>query len=545
MIANMLRDLCIVVLLSCCLLLPFIGKAFHVDDPLFVWSASHLLSNPLDPFSVEVNWAGKNELMWDQMKNPPLVPYYEALGIRLLGDSEIALHLWCLPLTVGAAISMYFLSRRYTRRPLWPTLALVFCPAFLVSATSVMADIPALFFFLTGLLLFEEGTDRDRHMFLAIGAACLGFAALAKYLAVGGFGLAAIYVILHKRSRAMPILLWLIIPLGMFGLWGVYGILEHGKAHFALATSLRLDTLGWSPLISGLVCTFSFIGGCAVFPVIFVWAILKRWWVRGVCFVFGLSGCIAVKLLFSSRAGLPWQNYVALFLFISTGVALVWLAVRGLREPKAQDWHLKAWLLGVFVFCAFLNWTVNARTVLFLMPPTSLLLWIEMEKQRSSWLRSLLCISIGITLMVAVLVTATDYRMANSYRSEAQSVRRRGNGEVYFPNHWGFQYYMEKKGFQLLVPGVVQPKVTDLVVAAEHASGPSTWLNDVPGAKLSRVRSSDWPLRLHTMNFWAGAGFYSNIWGPLPYGFGPSVIVRFPYYEISTVASSPLMRDSR
>ena len=37
-------------------LLPFSGKAFNVDDPLFVYVARQITHHPLDPYGFKVNW---------------------------------------------------------------------------------------------------------------------------------------------------------------------------------------------------------------------------------------------------------------------------------------------------------------------------------------------------------------------------------------------------------------------------------------------------------------------------------------------------------
>ena len=39
-------------------LAPFLGKAFHMDDPLFIWTAKHLRLAPFDFYGFDVNWEG-------------------------------------------------------------------------------------------------------------------------------------------------------------------------------------------------------------------------------------------------------------------------------------------------------------------------------------------------------------------------------------------------------------------------------------------------------------------------------------------------------
>ena len=73
-------------------LLPFIGKPFHIDDPLFVWVAQHIQSHPLDPYGFNVNWYGFDQPLWDITKNPPFACYYLALFGSAFGWSERVLH---------------------------------------------------------------------------------------------------------------------------------------------------------------------------------------------------------------------------------------------------------------------------------------------------------------------------------------------------------------------------------------------------------------------------------------------------------------------
>ena len=37
---------------------PFLNKALHIDDPLFVYEAEQILKDPLHPYQFEINWLG-------------------------------------------------------------------------------------------------------------------------------------------------------------------------------------------------------------------------------------------------------------------------------------------------------------------------------------------------------------------------------------------------------------------------------------------------------------------------------------------------------
>ena len=68
---------------------PFLGRAFHMDDPLFLWAAKHIQTNPAHPYDFIVNWYGVEQPMSIVMENPPLASYFLALVGLLIGLSAL------------------------------------------------------------------------------------------------------------------------------------------------------------------------------------------------------------------------------------------------------------------------------------------------------------------------------------------------------------------------------------------------------------------------------------------------------------------------
>jgi hypothetical protein len=64
---------------------PFANKAFHIDDPLFLWAAKHIQSHPTDPYGFKVTWYYDEMEMSEITKNPPFISYYIALVAFLVG----------------------------------------------------------------------------------------------------------------------------------------------------------------------------------------------------------------------------------------------------------------------------------------------------------------------------------------------------------------------------------------------------------------------------------------------------------------------------
>ena len=108
---------------------------------------------------------------------------------------------------------------------------------------------------------------------------------------------------------------------------------------------------------------------------------------------------------------------------------------------------------------------------------------------------------------------------------------------VWFQGHWGFQYDMEALGAKALDIGKSHLTPGDLVII------PTTNTNLFPPPPNLTVtvgsidiESSRW---LSTMSLLTGAGFYSDIFGPLPFALGSIPAERFTVVEIRPHAPDP------
>src|ERR1700691_4186337 len=101
-----------VAVLAC--LVPFSGKAFNIDDTLFVYEARQIAQHPLDPFGFKVNWFLDAVPIAHETKNPPLASYFIAAAASFVGWSERALHFVFLLPALGVVLGTYRLDRRFT-----------------------------------------------------------------------------------------------------------------------------------------------------------------------------------------------------------------------------------------------------------------------------------------------------------------------------------------------------------------------------------------------------------------------------------------------
>ena len=68
---------------------PFLGKAFHIDDPLYLAVARQILAKPWDPFGAEILWEKSPEYLFDADFNPPLWNYLMAGVLAITGEPTV------------------------------------------------------------------------------------------------------------------------------------------------------------------------------------------------------------------------------------------------------------------------------------------------------------------------------------------------------------------------------------------------------------------------------------------------------------------------
>src|SRR5204862_2622242 len=135
------RDAFLAIVAVIAALVPFLNKAFHIDDPLFLWMAQQISQHPADPYGFSVNWYVSAKPMFSIMQNPPLNAYYMALAAKFLGWTELAMHGAFIVTAVAAVIGTFFLAQRLSGLYFLDSLLLFFILVFLVSYVSLMYDV--------------------------------------------------------------------------------------------------------------------------------------------------------------------------------------------------------------------------------------------------------------------------------------------------------------------------------------------------------------------------------------------------------------------
>ena len=133
---------CVVVGLALAITLPFLGKAFHIDDVFFHRVTLNILADPLDPYAGEIDWWHQSMPLFRGDSNPPGLNYYLAPFAAGRANPEFALHVAMAPFVLLFAAALLVLGRRFTSNPLFVT-AFAMTSAGVVVSGNVMRDVPA------------------------------------------------------------------------------------------------------------------------------------------------------------------------------------------------------------------------------------------------------------------------------------------------------------------------------------------------------------------------------------------------------------------
>ncbi|MFA5252261.1 MAG: glycosyltransferase family 39 protein [Phycisphaerae bacterium] len=517
-------------------LIPFLNKAFHIDDPLFIWSAKQIQINPVDFYGFKVNWYGTEMPMAEVTENPPVACYYIAMVGRLFGWSEIVLHTAFLVPAAAAALGMYYLSKQLCSQPVLATLAAVLTPAFLVSSTNVMCDTMMLAFWVWAAAFWVEGLKTNRKSKLFFAAVLIGICALTKYFGIALLGLLFVYSLIQKR-RLDIWLLFLLIPVVILAgyQWATYALYGRGLLTKAISFVTEYRRIGGIGSFSKVITSLAFTGGCAataLFCSVLLWSrrtlILSV--VLTILFILALTSVdkIGVSYIRNTNTGdIAWSFIIQLGLMAAAGVSILALACSDFWKCRdADSLLLLVWVFGTFIFAGFVNWAVNARSILPMIPAVGILLarrvsccnkaQQETRIKRMSWL-------LVPAAVVALLVCQADYVWASMSRSAVTEVSGKfkdQHSKIWFEGHWGFQYYMEGNGYQAF--DYESPKAVsgDIIIIPSNNSFikslPTEYVNLMD---ILEIGSSRW---LTTMGGVSPvAGFYAEGWGVIPFAVEP------------------------
>ncbi len=479
--------------------LPFLGKAFHIDDPLYLAVARQILRKPWDPFGAEVLWEKEPETLFDADFNPPLWSYLLAGMLAWSGEPavqvraaeptadgtlqfraetsrrpEIALHLLESVFVAAAICGLFALGRRFTRWPLAATALVALSPAML-PGQNVMLEGPVMAFWLWAVWCHLRGVERDDLRWTCAAGLLTALAVLTKYTS----GLVIVMLAVESIRRRHWRSLWFAaIPATALVLWSLHNWLVYERLHVLVIFS-RVQTGERAPIgvsvfesWGRLLATLRVIGSVTALAIPIVVIVARRFGVWAVLGLIAISLGIgwlgehdmAVRLVDRDgreRARIFPQSLPAhLIAFGSLGAFAIgglMISCRGSRgmnaingstvqrfnssTPGSDEFILWTWITAVVAFGVLATPFLAVRHLLPGLPP---LVWLVLRRldafgERGRRTNSmLLAATVTISTAAGFLVAKADYDFAAWYRHVAVDVGSRtvAAGKTLDKNVW-------------------------------------------------------------------------------------------------------------
>jgi len=534
--------------------LPFLDKAFHIDDPYFLEFSRMIGWNPLKATPEDLRSMGnlmKGTLPYE-LTHPILVPYLMKISRSVFGEGEIAMHAFFLLFPLIAVFAVIRITRMiYPERDELAMIVPLFflsMPAFLVNAQNVMTDVPTHAFLLASTACYLYALKEKRPAYCYIGAFFLLAAASSSYQMMVFFPLIAGYGFLRRRLT-FHVMTSVLMALAVIVAWTSviylsYGVIPLLKSRLAdqQADLASIIAAGYTRdiFIGKVISIFSHIGAATFFVVLYR-AVTSGQVIKTLLKLAGTSAlCLSVMTWYVSYS---WGNIALLSLLMGTGllsvVEIIMLAVRAGTGQSAHDtMFLTGWALMVIMYNIVVLSIGTARYILPALLPIMLLL-LSGTRLKSQHIRvrvAAICF-IGLSLVFGWLAAYADYRYANSYREFAREIGQfrqdsRTNAAIWYVGEWGMQYYLDRNGAQYLFQASQEPKKGDYVVVAlmPWLWKPSPQVTERLILYATREYHLRLPLRL--FNIQSNAGFYGHDWGLLPFAFSREPLEVFEIWEV-------------
>ncbi len=419
--------------------LPFVGKPVHVDDANFLRLARGAQLDLWRPHEVLINWQGTTERAFDVLSNPPGIAWWL---VPVVDAPLWAQHLWMLPWLLLASWGAWRLGRRFGEDAAAGTALVLTAPVALLAAQSLTPDLPLLALTVAGLGGYLPAVDEGRPRAAVGWAVVAGAAVLFRYSGLCLLPLLLLYPLLRRRPP------WA----GLAGFVPLVLLLAHdlhayGQLHLlAMGSFQSTSTTGWE-LFRKLVAALAMLGAAGILPVL----VVRGGWRAAIP---GLVGAV-LGMVAGQASGLPLGAALWTAVCVGAGAAVLVgpLLVRSPDEPAADWIFLVAWALGGLVFLLALRFTAARYWLPFL--PAVALAWLRLRPRRGLVIAAVASqIAVGLGLAVDDLAMARAGKAAASWaQTEAQACLQCDGPELrrlLVAGHWGWQYYLEQRGWRAL-----------------------------------------------------------------------------------------------
>jgi 4-amino-4-deoxy-L-arabinose transferase-like glycosyltransferase len=450
----MARALVLIFIIILALTLPFINRPLHLDDVLFIYSASSLNKNIFLPYNFFFPAESRLRFGFAGFTNPPLNSYIILLISKFFGSEPIILHLFFSLFAVFAAFSIFFLSSLFVRNKFLATLMSITTPVFILQSHTLMPDMLFVGFWSLSVYFYIKGQEKQSGYLMFSGALFISLAILTRYSGFLLIPLLFFYSFL-KRKKTKGYMLFLLLPIFMFILWCLHNMYFYGRPHILSPILISREFyVKYSSILPRLILNLIYIGSLIIYPVFFTTLFLlkeryhkKRYFCIAICLY--LHGLFYVSFLTKITFNRLFYAFVVSFSFLF----LVWV-FRYLNEFKntnrefykfEDDLFLISWAIIIIMFHSFAYFSAPKFSLL-IVPAIIFLLFRLLERKYNDYIRySKFLIFISVSLGLAI--SMADYNQVIFDRREISRVLHKYS-EKYKTTIWlidqdrGWGYYV-------------------------------------------------------------------------------------------------------
>jgi Dolichyl-phosphate-mannose-protein mannosyltransferase len=531
--------------LAATVLLPFLGKAFTIDDTVFLRQAEHLLSDPLHPTAFEMVWSSAAV----PVRNSAIIPSGPAMAYLLvpcvrLGGTEWVAHLTQLLLfglailaTAGLALRLG-LDHAGARAA---SLLLAATPAALAMAGTAMPDVPAMAFGVVGMERFFAWRDGHRWQQGVSAALAFALAALARPHLILLLGIAALALpgdFLTRRSwQETRRTAWLpLVAAPLLVVAAVFASRDPAASPVAMARAA--GTFSSPYLIPRNIVAFA-THWTLVMPLAFPWAVLRWRALLRQPLLYIVTITVGYFLLAGGKSHFllaGGKSHLALLIAPAAGLGagvLCDVLGDGWRRRDAIQIVLGLSLLIALPVVIYIH--MPSKYLLASVPTASILVGRVFAAKSRTFSRAILGATVVAGIVLGLLIIRADAKFAELGRRAANELiapQVAAGRNVWFAGHFGFQWYAEKAGARYLTMTPPLPLRGDLAVSSLNSMGFAKNPIDLfPARKLLATLEDSTPGG-RIMDKSLGSGFYSNHWGYLPWAWGDDVLDRFSLWQL-------------
>ena len=511
------------ILLASLVLLPFLHKAYTIDDVTFLLEAQHALKDPLHPAAFEMVFHGERIRLSHELVTGPVMAYLLIPAVLFGGAEWVAHSVQLALLIVGivATVSLAFRLGLVRWQAALAGLLMVASPAVLAMAATAMADLPAMALGVAAMDRMVAWSQSRRRSTGVAAAILLALAVLTRphMLLLGG---CAFYWLVWMTPRTESRL-----RDRLRGILVTTAPVIAAVAILALFNELTRDPLSGASLVSATAHRSEgdvFWVNLANFPLQWI-----------VAFPLGLLWPVLRNRDFVHR-----RNVVAFsagVLVSAVGIFLPLAPLIGLGTAVLVDCIMGGWqqrdrvqvFLGMWLLLGLVTVSYAHLPAKYLVPSAPamaiLLARFNWEHFRRAALMTGTVLAGGVLL--GVLIIRADAALAEVGRAGGVVAGRfvQQGFRVWMDGGWGFQWYAMAAGASPLADTPPLPRDGDIVVAGLRAN----LIEHYPAKTLLYRRVFNDP---GGRVLGEGAGFYTS--GPLPWVWGRAELGRVEVWRIES-----------